>query len=160
MNLILTGPKNDCLVPWYRIGSLLSIDTKIMKISRRMTSQWRFQTWPHSKSGFSVKIDQKWKKKLFFARKVPNIGILPGCFAYAAINEHLELPLLKDRQRFDAVSTSNLEVLKFRDLWILTYFIFGHDESSLNNFWSMVNLERTWVLFFFIIFFVWKRILT
>ena len=34
---------------------------------------------------------------------------------YAAVNGHLELPLLKDRQRFDAVSTSNLEVHKFRD---------------------------------------------
>ena len=53
---------------------------------------------------------------------------------YAAVNGHLELPLLKDRQRFDAVSTSNLEVLKFRDWWILTYFIFGYGESLLNNF--------------------------
>ena len=33
----------------------------------------------------------------------------------AAVNGHLELPLLKDRQRFDAISTSNLEVYKFRD---------------------------------------------
>ena len=33
----------------------------------------------------------------------------------AAVNGHLELPLLKDRQRFDAVSTSNLVLLKFRD---------------------------------------------
>ena len=32
----------------------------------------------------------------------------------AAVNGQLELPLLKDRQRFDAVSTSNLEVYKFR----------------------------------------------
>ena len=68
---------------------------------------------------------------------------------YAAVNGHLELPLLKDRQRFDAVSTSNLEVLTFRDWWILTYFIFGHDESSLNNFWSIVNLERTCLLLFY-----------
>ena len=30
----------------------------------------------------------------------------------AAVNGHLELPLLKDRQRFDAVSTSNLEVYR------------------------------------------------
>ena len=67
----------------------------------------------------------------------------------AAVNGHLELPLLKDRRRFDAVSTSNLEVLKFRDWWILTYFIFGHGESSLNNVWSMVNLERTCVLLFY-----------
>ena len=67
----------------------------------------------------------------------------------AAIKGHLELPLFKDRQRSDAVSTSNLEVYKFRDRWILTYFIFGHGESSLNNIWSMVNLERTCVLLFY-----------
>ena len=78
---------------------------------------------------------------------------------YAAVNGHLELPLLKDRQRFDAISTSNLEVYKFRDWWILTYFILGHGESSPNNIWSMVNLERTCV-YCFIIFFVWKWILT
>ena len=70
-------------------------------------------------------------------------------FINAAVNGHLELPLLKDRQRFDAVSTSNPEVLRFRDWWILTYFIFGHSESSLNKFWSMVNLERTCVLLFY-----------
>ena len=33
----------------------------------------------------------------------------------AAVNGYLKLPLLKDRQRFDAVSTSNLEVYKFWD---------------------------------------------
>ena len=58
-------------------------------------------------------------------------------------------PLLKDRQRFDTVSTSNLEVCKFWDWWILTYFIFWHGESSLNNISSMVNLERTCVLLFY-----------
>ena len=75
----------------------------------------------------------------------------------AAVNGHLELPLLKDRQRFDAVSTSNLEVLKFRDWWIFTYFIFEHDESSPNNIWSMVNLERTFVLllYCFLFFLMW-----
>ena len=67
-------------------------------------------------------------------------------YTYAAVNGHLEVPLVKDRQRFDAVSTSNLEVHKFRDWWILTYFIFGHVESSLNNIWSMVNVQRTCVL--------------
>ena len=71
------------------------------------------------------------------------------CICYAAVNRNLELPLLKDRQRFDAVSTSNLEVYKFRDWWILTYFIFGHGESSLNNICSMVTLERTCVLLFY-----------
>ena len=70
-------------------------------------------------------------------------------FINAAVNGHLEFPLLNDRQRFEAVSTSNLEVYKFRDWWILTYFIFGHGESSLTNIWSMVNLERTYVLLFY-----------
>ena len=51
----------------------------------------------------------------------------------ATVNGHLELTLLKGRQRFDAVSTSNLEVYKFRDWWIFTYFIYGHDESLPNN---------------------------
>ena len=47
------------------------------------------------------------------------------------------------------VSTSNLEVYKFWYWWILTYFIFGHGESSPNNIWSMVNLEQTCVLLFY-----------
>ena len=34
---------------------------------------------------------------------------------YAAVNRHIELTLLKGRQRFDTISTSNLEVYKFRD---------------------------------------------
>ena len=68
---------------------------------------------------------------------------------YATVNGHLKLPLLKDRQRFDTVSTSNLEVYKFRDCRILTYFFFGHGESSLNNIWIMVNLEGTCVLLFY-----------
>ena len=46
-------------------------------------------------------------------------------------------------------STSNLEVYKFRDWWILTYFIFALGESSPNNIWSTVNLERTCVLLFY-----------
>ena len=84
---------------------------------------------------------------------VSSLSIAPVAFSTsaafnAAVNEHLELPILKDRQRFDAISTSNLEVYKFRDWWILTYFVFGHGESSPNNIWSMVNLERTCVLFF------------
>ena len=33
----------------------------------------------------------------------------------AAVNGHLELTLLNDRQRFDAISTSNVEVYKFGD---------------------------------------------
>ena len=69
--------------------------------------------------------------------------------SYAAVNGHLELTLLKGRQRFDVVSASNLEVYKFQDWWIFTYFIFGPDESSPNNIWSKVNLERTCVLLFY-----------
>ena len=47
--------------------------------------------------------------------------------------------------------TSNLEVhvYKFRDWWIFAYFIFWHGESSPNNIWSMVNLQRTCVLLFY-----------
>ena len=39
MNLNLTVPKYDGLEPWYRVGSLIPIDTKILKIGQRMTSQ-------------------------------------------------------------------------------------------------------------------------
>ena len=39
---------------------------------------------------------------------------------YAAVNGKLELTLLKGRQRFDTVSTSNLKVYKFRERWIFT----------------------------------------
>ena len=67
----------------------------------------------------------------------------------AAVNGYLELPLLKDRQRFDVETASNLEVYKFRDWWILTHFVFGHGESSLNNIWNMVNLGRTCILLFY-----------
>ena len=52
------------------------------------------------------------------------------------------------RQICDAISTSNLEVFKFQDWWIFTYFIFGHGESSPNDIWGMVNLEQTCVLLF------------
>ena len=41
MELKLTGPKYNCLVPWYRVGSPLSIDTKIMKIGQRIFSENR-----------------------------------------------------------------------------------------------------------------------
>ena len=70
----------------------------------------------------------------------------------AAVNGHLELTLLKVRQRFDAISTSNLEVYKFWDWWILTYFIFGLGESSPNNIWSAMNLELTCVLLLYHLF--------
>ena len=82
MNLKLTGPKCDCLVPWYRVGSPLSVDTKIMKIGQRMTSQWRFQTWLDSKSRFSVKMYQNWKKIHFFAKKSSKYRDFTRFFAY------------------------------------------------------------------------------
>ena len=72
-------------------------------------------------------------------------------FSYAAVNGHLELALFKVRRRFDAVSTSNLEVYKSQIWWILTYFIFGLGEYSPNNIWSTVNLERIFVLLFYYI---------
>ena len=49
----------------------------------------------------------KWKQQLLKRLRSQTIN--------AAVNGNLELPLLKDRQRFDAISTSNLEVYKFRD---------------------------------------------
>ena len=77
----------------------------------------------------------------------------------AAVNGHLELTHLKGRQRFAAVSTSNLEVYKF-----------GIGESSPILFLDMVNLhliifEAWWILnerafYCFIIFFILKWILT
>ena len=65
-------------------------------------------------------------------------------YSYAAVNGHLELTLLKGRQRFDAISTPNLEVYKFRDRW----FIFGHGESSAIVFeaWWILN-ERAFYCF-------------
>ena len=66
----------------------------------------------------------------------------------AAVNGHLEFTLLKGFVK-DSTPVSNLEVYKFRDWWILTYFIFGLGESSPNNIWSTVNLERTFVLLFY-----------
>ena len=68
---------------------------------------------------------------------------------YAAVNGQLELTLLKGRQRFDTVSTSNLKVYKFREWWIFTLFIFGRGESLPNKIQRTVNLERTCVLFFY-----------
>ena len=47
----------------YRVGSPLSIDTKIMKISQRMTSQWPNKAWPTWKCRSSA----KYRPKLIFA---------------------------------------------------------------------------------------------
>ena len=79
----------------------------------------------------------------------PNLTIYFKITTLMHINGHLELTLLKVRQRFDAISTANVEVYKFRDWWILTYFIFGLGEFSPNNIWSTVSLERTFVLLFY-----------
>ena len=72
----------------------------------------------------------------------------PSSF-YAAVNEHLELPLLKDRQRFDTVSTSNLEVsVESLGIGPINFEI---GESSPISFLDMVNLhllifEAWWIL--------------
>ena len=76
----------------------------------------------------------------------------------AAVNGYLELTLLKGRQRFDAISTLNLEVHKCWDWWIFTLFL-----SMVNLY--LVNFEARWILneqtfYCFIIVFIWKWILT
>ena len=73
-------------------------------------------------------------------------------FSNAAINGYLELTLLKGRQRFNAISTSNLEVYKLWDWSIFTYFIFEHVESLPSKIWSTVNLEQMGVLLFYYFF--------
>ena len=71
--------EQSIIVPkYYRVGSPLFIDTKIMKIGQRITPQWLNETWPTWKYRFSV----KYRPKLIFfakhAKKVPNIRISPG----------------------------------------------------------------------------------
>ena len=77
----------------------------------------------------------------------------------AAVNGQLELTFLKGRQRFDAISTSNLEVYKFRERWIFTYLFL--DVVNLNR----IRSNERWILnerafYCFIILFIWKLILT
>ena len=79
--------------------------------------------------------------------------------ANATVNGHLELTLLKGRQRFDAISSR-----------ILRYINFGIGESSPILILDMMNLhlitfEARWILnervfYCFIIFFILKWILT
>ena len=105
---------------------------------------------------FRLFIFIKKKKKLKFMIVLKITGLCPlwNLFMQPSMGtlNSPSLRIVKD-------STPSLEVLKFRDWWILTYFIFGHGESSLNNFWSMVNLERTCVLLFYY-FLCLKGILT
>ena len=70
------------------------------------------------------------------------------CKLYAAVNGYRELTLLRGRQRFEAISTSNLEVYKFWDWGIFTKFICKHGESYPSKIWSTENLEQTGVLLF------------
>ena len=77
------------------------------------------------------------------------ISVSLKIITYAAVNGYFELTFLKGRQRFDATSTSNLEVYTFWDGWILTLLNFGHGGSLPCKIWSTVNLERTDVLFFY-----------
>ena len=51
---------------------------------------------------------------LYDRRTLRDKGSMLPSLHYAAVTGHLELTLLKDRQRFDAISTSNLEVYRFR----------------------------------------------
>ena len=46
-----------------------------MKIGQLMTSQWRNKAWPTWICRFLAK---HWPKSIFFAKKVPKIGISPG----------------------------------------------------------------------------------
>ena len=50
-----------------------------------------------------------YQRKWFDGKAVDKCRLLIN----AAVNGYLELTLLKGRQRFDALSTSNLEVYKF-----------------------------------------------
>ena len=70
-------------------------------------------------------------------------------FPYAAVNGYLELNLLKDRQRFNAISTS---ILRYINLGIgesSPNLFFKHVESLPSKIWSTVNLVRTGVLLFY-----------
>ena len=77
MNLKLTGPKYNCLVPWYRVGSPLSIDHE-----NRSTYDvtMTFSNMAGLKKRIVSENRPKLKKINFFAKKVPNIGISPGFF--------------------------------------------------------------------------------
>ena len=79
----------------------------------------------------------RWEEICFMARKFTSWSIedykwslqVKNILFYAAVNGYLKLTLLRGRQRFDAISTSNLEEYNFWDRWIFTQFIFEHDES-------------------------------
>ena len=109
----------------------------------------------------------------------PSIGIFPYCVnklgitnitnvsINAAINGHLELTLLKDHQRFNAISTS-INAISTSNLEVHTNF--GIGEFKLILYLDMVNLhliifEAWWILnelafYCFVTFFVWKPSLT
>ena len=69
---------------------------------------------------------------------------------------YLELALLKGHHRPDIILTSNLEVYKFWDWWIFTWFICEHVESLSSKIWSTVNLERRGILLFY--YFVYLKV--
>ena len=113
MNLKLTGPKYDCLVPWYRVGSPLSIDTKIMQIGQRITSQWRFQSWPDSNSGVSVKIDQNWKKKSIFSLKKFQISEFHPVFCL----QRREMVFLTCPESFSTIPCRHFSKWRLKIFW-------------------------------------------
>ena len=71
MNLKLTGPKYDCLVPWYRVGSPLSIDTKIIENPSTYDVTMTFSNMAGLKKRIFSENRPKLKKKKnnFFAKK-------------------------------------------------------------------------------------------
>ena len=131
-----------------------------LKLALLCSIRWNFVTWHRAWTKYEyyffsdmshIVSFQRWPPLKLRASHSLNRyhAVLYSRYVYAAVNGHLEFTLLKGRQRFDAVSTSNLEVYKFRDWWIFTYFIFGYGESSPNNIGSMLNLERMCVLLFY-----------
>ena len=92
---------------------------------------------------------------------IQSANISLSCTNAALIGNH-ELTFLKGRQRFNAIWTLKR--------WILRCINFGIGESSPNLFLAMVNLhlkvcETWWILkegaiYCFIIFFIWKWIVT
>ena len=79
MNLKLTGQKYNCLVPWYRVGSPLSIDTKNNENRSTYDVTMTFSNMAGLKKRiFSENLTKIEKTNHFFAKKVPNTRISPG----------------------------------------------------------------------------------
>ena len=96
-------------------------DDKILEIpgcKEQLEEVLRWKRSEYSKVELSRKMPH-----LFATRRLVTVSLnLKFCFQpfYAAVNSQLELTLLKDRQRCDTVSTSNLKVYEFREWRIFT----------------------------------------